>query len=313
MPTFTWQALPTGPDGPGPRSRHGLVYDRGAGATVLFGGIVWVAGGQLRDDTWELRDGHWSAVEVRERPQARHRGAMVFDEHRGCSVLFGGQADNGAMLGATWTYAGRRWRRRTSWWWRRCPEPRCGHALAYDTGARQAVLFGGIGRGDRTLGDTWTFDGGSWREVRGAGPPPRRYAAFAYDPGHQGCVLHGGSVDDLGRHQFGDAWLFRDRGWTRLPPGFETDVRDDHGLAYHRAAQALVLLDGLRSARGILVGTANGWRPASVEPLHPRHQCSPLAWDDRLDGLVFHGGEAGHGGPQFDATLVLRLAPDRPD
>jgi hypothetical protein len=45
-------------------------------------------------------------------------------------------------------------------------------------------------------------------------------------------------------------------------------------------------------------------------PLHPRHQCAPLAWDDGLDGLVLHGGETGHAGHQYDSTLVLRLAPD---
>jgi hypothetical protein len=307
MPTFTWQTIKTGVKSPGPRSRHGLVYDRGAGAIVLFAGIVWVGEGQLQSDTWELKDGEWSPVEVSERPPARHRGAMAFDERRATSILFGGQADNGAMLGDTWFYARRRWRRWKSWWGR-CPEPRCGHSLAYDAKSGKTVLFGGIGGGDQTLGDTWVFDGHGWRELRpDPSPPPRRYAAIAYDPGLQGCLLHGGSVDDVGRHQFGDAWLFRDGGWARLPAGFDTDVRDDHGLAYHGAARAMVMLDGIRSARGLLTATAEGWEPAPAEPMHPRHQCSPLVWDDGLEGLVLHGGEARHAGPQLDATLILRL------
>ncbi len=245
IPTFTWQTIKTGLDGPGPRSRHGLVYDRGAEATVLFGGLIWVGEGPVQSDTWELKDGHWSEVKLVNHPPGRHRGAMVFDAHRGVAVLFGGQADNGEMFGGTWIYARRRWRKRPTWWWR-SPEPRCGHSMAFDEPTRRTVLFGGVGRGDRTLGDTWLFDGGSWREVDGPHPQSRRYAAFAYDPGLQGCVLHGGSVDDAGRQQFGDAWLFRDRTWTRLPAGFKTDVRDDHGLAYHRSAGRLVLLDGIR-------------------------------------------------------------------
>ena len=300
--------IETDNEGPGPRSRHGLVYDRDAGATVLFGGIVWVMGGRLRSDTWELKDGEWSPVVAFRHPPARHRGAMVFDERRGFSVLFGGQAGSGAMLGDTWTYAGRRWQRQRARWWRR-PAPRCGHALAFDEEAGQTVLFGGIGRSQRSLGDTWIFDGSSWQKVRGPYPPARRYAAFTYDPGLRGCVLHGGAVDDVGARQFGDAWLFRDRAWTRLPSGFETDDRDDHGLAYHRAAGTLVMLDSLRSARGVLAGSPDGWEPAPCVPLHPRHQCSPLAWDVGLDGLILHGGESRHGGPQFDVTLVLRLAP----
>jgi hypothetical protein len=310
MLNFTWETIRSGVQGPGPRSRHGQVYDPGAEATVLFGGIIWVGDGQLQADTWELKDGFWKRISAFTSPPPRHRGAMVFDESNGFSALFGGQANDGTMLGGTWTYARGRWRRKTQWW-RQSPEPRCGHAMAYDAEAQRTVLFGGIGRPDRTLGDTWLFDGGSWRAIVGPAPPARRYAAFAYDLGLQGCVLHGGSVDDLGHEQFGDAWLFRDQTWTRLPRAFDTDVRDDHGLAYHQAARALVMLDGLQGSRGVLAGSASGWQPATVTPLHPRHQCSPLAWDASLGGLVMHGGEARHDGLQFDETRVLRLAPAR--
>jgi hypothetical protein len=307
LPAFTWKPIAAGIEGPGPRSRHGLTFDRGAKAAVLFGGIVWAKGGRLKSDTWELKDDHWSPVRTTKRPTARHRGAMVFDERRGFSVLFGGQASTGAMLGDTWVYADRHWQSRRFWW--RRPESRCGHALAFDETEGVAVLFGGIGTLDRTLSDTWLFDGDFWQKLRGPGPKGRRYAAFAYDPGLQGCVLHGGAVDDAGRHQFGDAWLFRDRSWTPLPSGYETDVRDDHGLAYHHAAGMLIMLDGLGGTRGVLGASPGGWQGVACMPLHPRHQCSPLAWDDNLQGLIRYGGETGHGGSQFDATLVLKLDP----
>jgi len=91
--------------------------------------------------------------------------------------------------------------------------------------------------------------------------------------------------------------LFRDRSWSPLPDSFATDPRDDHGLAYHRAAQVLVMRKGVAGARGLLALSPSGWRPAVAEPLHPRHQCSPLAWDDVLGGLILHGGEARHGVP----------------
>ncbi len=309
MPTFTWQAIKTSTKGPGSRSRHGLVHDREARVTILFGGIVWLGlgHGEMRSDTWELRDGDWTRVRLFRRPRARHRGAMVFDEELGFSVLFGGQDRGNNLLSDTWTYTGRRWRQQRIWWWRR-PAPRCGHALAYDKEARQTVLFGGIGYFDRTLGDTWVFDGASWGKVLGPQPPARRYAGFAYDPDLRGCVLHGGAADDHGTVQFGDAWLFREGSWSQLPYEFETDVRDDHSLCYHRTAGTMVMLDGLGGERGVLAASASGWESVECEPLHPRLQCSPLAWDDGLEGLVLHGGERGHGGPQFDATLILRLA-----
>jgi hypothetical protein len=306
-PAFTWELVNSGDDSPGLRSRHCLAYDSNAGATVLFGGIVWVGGGRLLSDTWELRDGYWAPVVSSRQPQSRHRGAMAYDSERGYSVLFGGQGVFNQMLGDTWIYQDRRWTRLRQWSWRR-PSPRCGHALAFDEEAGEIILFGGITPWDRPLRDTWRFDGSCWRPVRGPSPPARRYAALAYDPHLRGCLLHGGAVDDRGRENFGDAWLFRDGAWTELPDPFWTDSRDDHGLAYHRAAQRLIMLEGVAGARGVLGLQRDGWCPVEVSPLHPRHQCSPLVWDDGLDGLVLHGGEARHGGPQFGTTLVLRLA-----
>ncbi|HWB14691.1 MAG TPA: kelch repeat-containing protein [Pirellulales bacterium] len=257
-------------------------------------------------DTWELRGGVWHWIDCSPTPVARHRGAMVYDAVHQCCVLFGGQGSRGEMLDDTWIYSNRRWRRWHGRWFTSGPSPRCGHSLVFDEAEGVVVLFGGIIKGDRSLGDTWIFDGRKWQSVSGAAPAARRYAAFAYDPVLQGCVLHGGSEDDHGQRQFGDTWLFRTGVWSRLPPTFDTDCRDDHGLAYHWEVSKLVMLDGLGGQRGLLVREPNGWRPRRVTPLHPRHQCAPLVWDATLNGLVLHGGEARHGGPQMDATLVLR-------
>src|ERR1700752_5109408 len=95
---FSWHLAATGEDGPGPRSRHGLVHDELTHTTILFGGIVWRDGGRLLSDTWELRHGLWSKADVPISPPARHRGAMVYDPVRGCSVLFGGQNRWGKLL-----------------------------------------------------------------------------------------------------------------------------------------------------------------------------------------------------------------------
>jgi hypothetical protein len=304
-PTLGWEVIASGTAGPGPRSRHGLVYDRSANAAVLFGGIIWDGQGSLRADTWELRDRKWTPIRTPEAPPARHRGAMVYLDSSERSLLFGGQGDTGGFLGDTWTYSGRRWRQVPSEG--AAPSPRCGHCMAFDEQAGVAVLFGGINPDDNPLGDTWLWDGTSWKKVSGTGPPARRYAAFTYDPELKGCFLQGGAEDDHGRRTFRDAWLFQENTWKQLGKSFDTDSRDDHGLGYHRVAKRLVILEGVAGARGILVREATGWRPVEARPLHPRHQCSPLAWDDGLGGLLLHGGESRHGGPQFDTTLLLRM------
>ena len=149
-------------------------------------------------------------------------------------------------------------------------------------------------------------------DINTPSPSHRRYGAFAYNPDLEGCVLHGGSMDESGAVGYGDTWLFRDRTWRALPHSFNTDNRDDHGLAYHRTAKKMLMLEGVGGQRGILAMSDKGWEPVRTEPLHPRHQCSPLVWADDLGGLVLYGGEECHRGPQFDTTMVLRLSERKP-
>ena len=304
-PTLGWETIAAGKYGPGVRSRHGLVYDRSAKAVVLFGGVVWTPDWNLYSDTWELHGRKWSRIRTVDAPPARHRGAMVYLDNRAETLLFGGQAQSNQFLGDTWTYSARRWQSVRAG--RVTPPARCGHCMAFDEQAGVAVLFGGIGAKMNSLGDTWLFDGNTWEQVRGSGPPARRYAAMAYDPGLPGCVLHGGSVDEAGTESFGDAWIFRENSWKRLPTKFDTEPRDDHGFAYHRGAARMVMLEGVAAKRGVLVRDGTRWQAVKTDPLHPRHQCSPLAWDADLGGLLLHGGEAHHEGQQFDTTLLLRM------
>lgn len=184
MRHFSWHLLASGQSGPGRRSRFGMAYDDATGAVVLFGGIVWRGNGQLLSDTWELRGGKWFKVEMTTAPAARHRGGMVYDAVGRCPLLFGGQSDS-AILNDTWFYRDGRWRQWRGWL-RRRPGPRFGHAMAFSPDMGVAVVFGGAYPLDRTLGDTWVFDGRRWAAVHGPAPSPRRYAAMGYHPGLKG-------------------------------------------------------------------------------------------------------------------------------
>ena len=66
------------------------------------------------------------------------------------------------LMNDTWIYAGQEWKRWGNLFQAR-PSPRCGHAFAFDEHAGVIVLFGGVRRGDKPLGDTWVFDGRSWK------------------------------------------------------------------------------------------------------------------------------------------------------
>ena len=75
-PKLGCETIASGKYGPGVRSRHGLVYDRGAKAAVLFGGVIWTPEARLKADTWELHGRQWSGIKTPEAPPARHRGTI---------------------------------------------------------------------------------------------------------------------------------------------------------------------------------------------------------------------------------------------
>ena len=58
-----WEALPTLPDGPGPRRGHALGYDPSQRRVVLVGGVrarAAAAGDDPLDDTWFYDGGRWT-------------------------------------------------------------------------------------------------------------------------------------------------------------------------------------------------------------------------------------------------------------
>jgi hypothetical protein len=58
--------------------------------------------------------------------------------------------------------------------------------MAYDDARGQIVLFGGDGHGG-DFGDTWTWDGSTWRNQHPAGSPPARsVTAMTYDSAPRG-------------------------------------------------------------------------------------------------------------------------------
>src|SRR5690606_20982445 len=81
-------------EGPSPRSRFGLAYDKERGVVVLFGGIP-----RDLDDTWEWDGVQWRRIPAEAGPSRRSRLAMAYDETRGKIVLFGGRPADGRHVG----------------------------------------------------------------------------------------------------------------------------------------------------------------------------------------------------------------------
>jgi hypothetical protein len=238
----TWTPVLLAGDLAGPRSRYAAAHDPVRDVVVVFGGLAAPEGadgsgscpentgvhpagaGCASASTFEIdADGTVRRIATATAPPVRLDAAMAYDEESGAIVLFGGQRcgasaqqgqncdgiDEFEMLGDTWLYDAGQWRPVVD---DDPPLPapraRAGHALAFDSGRRRVVLFGGTvaaltdcGTGSRFCRDLWEWTGHSWEEqepVIGSEGTPRARAAtgFAGDVRGGGVLLVGGSPDD---------------------------------------------------------------------------------------------------------------------
>jgi hypothetical protein len=156
----------TGCSGPSARNAHGMIYDENRGVGVMFGGCTsWGTAycNTPSDEVWEWNGSGWRRVcgsgTACSGPATLADFAMTYDSGRGVALLHSG-VDGNIIYFDTWEWNG-------SAWTMLCgsginclgPPARYQHAMAYDSGRGQVVMFGGnyLGQND----ETWLWDGGS--------------------------------------------------------------------------------------------------------------------------------------------------------
>ncbi len=126
-------------------------------------------------------------------PPPLYEPAMAYDPASRQMILFGGSGS--AMTNGTWAWQSGAWRQLHP---THSPSPRQGAALTYDPDLEELVLFGGTffsvgdeaqplrGGGaniERTLSDTWVWNGSDWRRleasISGAQIPPDPQIAWS--------------------------------------------------------------------------------------------------------------------------------------
>ncbi|HEX6107105.1 MAG TPA: kelch repeat-containing protein [Gemmatimonadales bacterium] len=280
--------------GPGPRNAHAAVYDLRDSGIVLFGGATEA---EVRGDTWRWKGGDWRRLPIAG-PAPRTFPAMAYDSARAEVVLFGGNrvlfGDSTrpvALLGDTWVLRDGVWLRMAV----EGPSPRAEAAVAYDSGRRTTVLFGGYHVSDSgarsRLGDTWEWDGRRWTRASVTGPSPRSGAAMAYDPGLGAVVLFGGSGGPLG-----DTWSWDGREWKRLavplaPGRFNTTMTLDP------ASRRLVRFGGWTGetrASDTWELHRGGWVRADDGGPAGRNHATLVSAPDRSSVLLYGGHDGDH-------------------
>jgi len=128
-------------------------------------------------------------------------------------VLFGGL--NGSQIfGDTWEFG-------SSHAWSRIstsgpvPSPRYAAGLVYDSGDGYLLLFGGASASS-VLGDTWSYQLGTWQSISTSPSPPARSSpGMAYDVADSLAVLFGGAGSvSSGPPLRHDSWVFSAGAWT---------------------------------------------------------------------------------------------------
>lgn len=169
-------------------------------------------------------------------PSPRANAAMVYDEWRKVSVLFGGITSDGRLQNDTWEYDGAQWylvKTRSS------PPSRFDHAMAFDSQLGKTILFGGTTEKSEFTNDVWTYDGNEWVELEfESGPAPRHSAAMAYDEIGERIVLFGGSSRAQKHH---DTWKFDGSRWEELPSLSASPALSSPEMAFDSSRATIVV------------------------------------------------------------------------
>ncbi len=204
--TGSWTLLTLVGTTPGPRSRHAMAFDDTVdesggptrNTTVLLGGCA-----ACPNQVMEF-NGTWSTPvpgdpELDGNPDQRFRHSAVFDSVRNRVVVFGGQDGGGvpASLHSVWEWNGASFEDRSADNLANDGNPtgRSGAALAWHTGLRRLVLFGGRDgeSGSNVYNATWTWTGGGWTvQAPSTNPTARWRHAMSNDPASGDVIMFGG-------------------------------------------------------------------------------------------------------------------------
>ncbi len=292
----TWaQQSPTAQ--PSPRYHSAMVDDPLRRQVVLYGGYT---GSSSLGDTWVWDGGSrsWTQRTV-SGPGARHGHSMVFDARRGKAVLVGGERNPapGVSLSDVWEWDGSAWTKAHD----TVPTGRWACRMAYEPSTDQVMLFGGAVNTTNSvpLGDTWLWNGTTWREAPvTTSPPARAYHGLAHDPVRRRTVLFGG----WNPNNLGDTWEWNGLAWQQLQPvAPRPSARHAHAMTFHAGINKVVLFGGYTGAANNETWTFDGttWTNRTVvinPPTPPGRWNHAIAYDPMLDRVVLFGGTNEGGG-----------------
>lgn len=168
----------------------------------------------------------------------------------------------------------------------------------------------------------WLFQNGAWSLQAAPLPPPRSFAAVAYDANVQQAIFFGGDASGV---DLDDTWLWNGATWSQANPATRPPSRGRATMAYDHRRRVVVLLGGYRNGTGTILGDTWEW-DGSVWQLRTLPTSPPARLDassayDPVTGSVLLFGGSYSAGPtvqplgdtwSFDGNQWVQMQPATP-
>jgi hypothetical protein len=223
-PPSSWKDITPANPNPAARTLPAESYYPSGHEDLLFGGTAFIESTSetvYYGDTWAYANHVWTQLISNTSctpstcPSPRAGAMIAYYPPDNSLILFGGYIDVFfppfyimVAYADTWEFSGGVWTNITASAGAP-PSPRFEGAMTYDPSDNEIVLFGGSNANGSSLGDTWTFSAGSWKNVTSSeggvngykadppvAPEPRAGAAIANSP--SGYEMLFGGEDTIG-------------------------------------------------------------------------------------------------------------------
>ena len=179
------------------------------------------------------------------------------------------------------------------------PSPRSNAVAVYDSARGKVVLFGGDYK-TAALGETWEWDGSTWKLTDGSGPLPRTSHGMAYDAARGEVVLFGGTNSAGCGEGAGSycayTWTWDGNEWHNVATTGPS-ARAQHVMAYDSIRHRVVLFGGGASnvaSRETWEWNGTAWTRVSTTGPSARMDAG-MAFDPTRSGVVLFGGKTTSG------------------
>jgi len=220
-------------------------------------------------------------------PTCVDEGHLVYQEHRGRLLFFGGLCTSGTPQGEeSWEYDGSGWVKQIAGNVSRG----FGQAVAYDPLRDQIVSYGGnnvisaaVSAATFVLRDGIWFGAGTSRR-----PLPRSLATFVTDPVSNTIWMFGG-LEENSSYFYVDQWGFRGGQWYYIPTSDSSPVACDSPLAVFDTNRSRLVLTCSSTEIYEYDGTA--WKGFSnLDEIPDSRRFAAMVYDDNLKKTVLFGG-----------------------